>query len=258
MSYPHKWQILVTAGSYFMSLADNFPGGDIELGYDNDELGINFYAFSHHIDVLADPNEVAERVYALQLLLNGALTISRGNTKFQRIEFGGFSECEGGRWHSAYANKIEEYPFENISVWRENRPAWDDPKNNFSTHLLAAAKVDSDIRTLVFLVGLISKNSPLESILTWGTLYKILDCIRHYAKGIGMSAEDFSSKEGINRFTAACNNMSVLGLYARHGAAANPPPRNATTDLDEAISVIVSMASAFCHAYLAKNHAKLN
>jgi hypothetical protein len=232
-----------------MDLANNFPGDDLELSYDNDDMGVQFFAFSHHIDELSEPSAVAERLYSLQLLVNGSLMLAWKNANFMRLQFNGFAA--GGVRHSTYANRIEETPFINTNNLRKGVATCDDSRNTCYTHLLSIAKTDLDIRTLLFLVGLISNDSPLESILTWGTLYKILDCVQHYSKSIGKKTEDFADKGEINKFTAACNNMSVLGLYARHGAANNSPPKNATTDLNKAIELIVSMASKFCVDYVA-------
>ncbi len=249
MSSPHKWEIAVSAGSYYPDLTHNFPGNDIDLSYENDHLGMQFFAYSSHVDELDDPVHIAQRLYSLQLLLNGALRLSWGNIRAIPVHFTDFARSDGGERSSVYAKIIEENPFSGKPEI-VHFPKWNNPENSYPSYLLHVSKSDRDLRGLLFLVGLVSNNSPIESILTWGTLYKILDTIRHHSKTLQLPFDQLADKQKINAFTAACNNMSILGVYARHGAAGNDPPTKVITDLDEAIDLIVSMATKFCHAYV--------
>src|SRR5690606_29914535 len=54
----------------------------------------------------------------------------------------------------------------------------------------------------------------------------------------------------IERFTAACNNMSVLGLYARHGMTTNTPPKKVMTDVREASRLLLGMSRSFCQKFI--------
>lgn len=254
MPSPHKWEIAVSAGSYYPDLTQNFPGNDIDLGCEDDHLGIQFFAYSCHVDELDDLIHVAQRLYSLQLLLNGALRLNWGDISALPVHFTEFAQIDGGGRNAVYAKIIEENPFSNNPEIDQDLSRWNNPKNRYPSYLLNLSKADADLRGLLFLVGLISQNSPIESILTWGTLYKILDTVRHHSKALKLPFDQFADKQKVNAFTAACNNMSVLGVYARHGAAGNNPPTRVITDLDEAIGLMISMATNFCRAYVDAKH----
>lgn len=249
MSLSHKWEIAVSAGSYYPDLTYKFPGNDIHLCYENDHLGMQFFAYSYHVDEIDDPAHVAQRLYSLQLLLNGALRLDWGDINAMPVRFSEFVRTGGGERNAVYAKVIEENPFSSDPEI-DNFPKWNDPKSIYSSRLLNLSKSDGDLRGLMFLVGLISKNSPIESILTWGTLYKILDTVKHHSKNLKLPLNQMTDMQRVNEFTAACNNMSVLGIYARHGAAGNKPPTKVIADLDDAVDLIVSMAEKFCRAYI--------
>lgn len=169
------------------------------------------------------------------------------------VHFSDFVRINGGGQDSVYARVIEENPFSsNLGI--DEFPNWNIPKNSYPSRLLSLSKADSDLRGLLYLVGLVSKNSPVECILTWGTLYKILDTVRHHSKALQLPFDQFADKQKINAFTAACNNMSILGVYARHGAAGNVKPARVITDLDEAIDLVISMTTKFCEEYVNAKH----
>lgn len=254
MRLPRKWEITVSAGSYYPDLTQNFPSDDIVLNYENDHLGMQFFAYTSHVDELDDPVHVAQRLYSLQLLLNGALRLCWGNNRAVPICFSRFTRINGGGQESVYAKTIEENPFTRNSAINHGLIGWNNQRNRCPSQLLNLSKADGDLRALLFLAGLVSTNSPIECILTWGTLYKILDTVRHHSKLLQLEVEVFADKQKINAFTAACNNMSILGIYARHGAAGNDPPTRVITDLDDAVDLIISMATKFCRAYVSVKH----
>lgn len=245
----HKWEITVSAGPYYPCLTQNFNSNDITLSYENDHLGMQFFLYSRHLDELDDHAKVAQRLYSLQLLLNGALRLYWGNIHEKPIHFSDFVQIDSGGRNPIYAKVIEENPFSrNTEI--DYFPQRNSSKNKYPVHLLNISKTDSDLRALLFLVGLVSNRTPIECILTWGTLYKILDTVKHHAKVLKLPFNQFADKEKITKFTAACNNMSVLGVYARHGAAGNNTPTKVITDLDEATDLVISTATNFCRAYI--------
>lgn len=247
---PHKWEISVNAGSYYPDLTQNFYGNDIDLGFENDHIGMQFFAYSRHVDELDDLRHVARRLYSLQLILNGALRVSWRNAHTTPVSFVDFALCDSGERYSVYAETIEELPFSTNPAIDSSLSEWNNPKKRLASYLVNLSKFDADLRGILFLVGLISSNSTIESILTWGTLYKILDSIKHYSKINELQINTFADMARIKEFTAACNNMSVLGLYARHGADGNKIPKKVITDLSEAIDLIISLVSNFCKAYV--------
>lgn len=242
----HKWEIGVSAGSYYPSLTQEFWGNDLGLSYENDHMGMQFFAFSYHIDELDDPEYIACRLFSLQTLLNGALRLSWNGNGFIPVKFTHFAKCDGGAHHAVHASNIESYPFSpNEDIDRFEHPMYP-AKGRLSSRILNVCKKDEALRSLVFLVGLISTNSSLEKIMTWGTLYKIYDSVKFHSKSNGYSIEKFGDSKRINQFTAACNNSLLLGVFARHGDMGWGEPKNAITDIDEAIDLIIDFAHNFC------------
>ncbi|WP_337883195.1 hypothetical protein [Chromobacterium haemolyticum] len=250
MSPVHKWEITVAAGGYYPDLAHNFFGNDIDLGYENDHIGMQFYAYSRHIDELEDPEHVSQRLYSLQLLLNGALRAAAGSVSSMPVQFLGFSAYENGCSYPISAHQIEEEPFSRNPRIDQIHTRYENPRQRYPSYLLYLAKHDVCLRDLLFLLGLISTNTTLEKVLAWSTLYKILDSVKHYAKEI----DAFADPEQLSLFTAACNNTSILGIYARHGASENPPPKRALTDIDDASALIAGMTARFCRCYIAAKY----
>lgn len=251
----HKWEIGVSAGSYYPSLTQEFWGNDLGLSYENDHMGMQFFAFSYHIDEIDDVGDVACRLFSLETLLNGALRLSLANNVLAApVRFTCFALCDGGGRHEVHASNIEDDPFShNPDIDRfehESRPA----KGRLSSRIFNLCKQDEALRALVLLVGLISTNSSLEKIMTWSTLYKIYDSVKFHAKANGYDFDKFGDAKRINQFTAACNNSLLLGVYARHGDMGFKQPKAAITDLDEAIELILDLARNFCRAHLSARY----
>ncbi|BAN69211.1 hypothetical protein [endosymbiont of unidentified scaly snail isolate Monju] len=250
----HKWEIGVSAGGYYPSLTQEFWGNDISLAYEDDHLGMQFYAFSYHIDELDDPEHVACRLFSLQLLLNGALRVAWNENFPVPVKFTHFALCEGGRQYSVHASNIENNPFsQNADIDRfehSSTPA----KGRLSSHILNLCKKDEVLRSLIFQVGLISLNSSLETIMTWGTLYKIYDSVRYHSKKNAYDFSKMGDPNRINQFTAACNSSLLLGVFACHGDMGWGQPAAAITDINEATSLIIDLAQKFCVAYINAQH----
>ena len=86
--------------------------------------------------------------------------------------------------------------------------------------------------------------------MTWGTLYKIYDSVKFHAKKNGYQFASLGDAKRINQFTAACNNSLLLGVFARHGDMGWRQPAAAITDIDEAIDLLIDLASNFCRAHV--------
>lgn len=249
MQLKTKWEIWVQAGSYYPNLMYTFYGQDIELSYENDDRGMQFFAYSDHIQALTDPQLISRRLYSLQLLLNGALRISSASRYEIPVKFTDFFSRTGGH-HTVNADSVEDNPFSADPSINVANPRWRSPKSSDPAYLLHVAKSDSDLRKILFLAGLISADSPIENILTWGTLYKILDCVRHHSKRCALDVKAFADPKEIEKFSAACNSMSILGLYARHGASSNTAPTKVITNLRQATDLVLSLAHNFSDAYV--------
>ncbi|WP_369937303.1 hypothetical protein [Xanthomonas tesorieronis] len=248
----HTWEVHVDAGSDYIDFASNFHSRHLAFGSEHDEhTGHVFTAYSHHIDHLDDPVAISNRVYSLELLVNGARRMSIGGIeRTMRIKFSGYQSLTGtaGRYEVA---AIDETPFD--SSMPPPVPHCVKVGRFTPEHYIDVAASDNPVRMLLFLAGLIYRATPQEVILTWSTLYKMFDSYRWMAKQIGESLSDFEDTVGeVNRFTAACNNASILGLEARHGLSTNVPPSNPMTDLDEAIELNLRIARKICERYI--NH----
>jgi hypothetical protein len=254
MDNHHKWEIEVAAGSYYPDLSQSFYGNDVELGYEDDVHGMLFFAYSRHADELDSLDHVAQRLYSIQLLLNGALRLEQGRIHPVPIQFKQFASIDNGSRRPVFAKAIEENPFSQNPGTHEVTADWSNPRGRYASRLLHLSKADTDLRALLFLVGLVAIGTPAECILTWGTLYKIYDTVAHHSRLLLLSVGNFADTNQVEAFRAACNNMSVLGIYARHGARSNPRPTRVITDLETAVNLIVAMASNFCHEYVKAKH----
>lgn len=251
---PHKWEISVSAGGYYPNLTQDFWGNDINLSFEDDHMGMRFFAFSYHIDELDNPERVACRLFSLQLLLNGALRIACNENFSVPIKFTHFALCCGGAPHSVHASNIENEPFsKNADIDKyecEASPA----KDRLSSYILNLCKKDKALRSLIFQVGLISLNTSQEKIMTWGTLYKIYDSVKFHSKQNNYDFSCMADPHRIKQFTAACNNSLLLGVFARHGDMGWGQPAAAITDVNEAISLIIDLAHKFCVAHINAQH----
>lgn len=252
MAAEHKWEIGVRAGAYFPSLTRVFIGDDIGLSYENDHLGMQFFAYSSHIDAQTDPVDVSRRLFSLQLLLNGALRLDWATVSREPVVFTNFAQIPLGASFEVSPDQFEPNPFQ--AVFTPAMPAFPNSPEKadrfFASLLLHLASYSEELRTLLALVGLIRTYSMEDRILAWSTLYKIHDCVRTYASQTGHKWEAFVNAADVNRFTAAVNNMSVLGLFARHGAANNPKPKNVLSDLGDACDLTLKYARRFCVAFV--------
>lgn len=250
----HKWKIAVSAGSYYHSLASTFGGNDIGLSYEDDHLGMQFFAFSYHIDELNDPEHLACRLFSLQLLLNGALRIAWNENFPVPVQFTHFALCDGGQQHGVHASNIENDPFSHNSKIDHGEYSAFPAHGWLSSRILNLCKKDEALRFLVFQVGLISLNNSLETIMTWGTLYKIYDSVRYHANLNNYDFESLTNVKRIKLFTAACNNSLLLGVFARHGDTGFGQPKAAITDINEATSLVIDLAHNFCITHINAQH----
>lgn len=246
----HKWEFRVFAGSYYVSFTQDMGGNDIGLNFENDELGYQKYGYSYHIDELEDNKHIATRLYSLQLLLNGAMRISWASNNHAPIKFIDFRGVNGGTTHEVYADFLEEYPFSKNPDIDHCFAKHSRPEKTFTSLLFHKSKTHEALRILLFQAGLISVKDSNNRIITWGTLYKMNETIKYFSYKNNISYDNLQDQSKINDFTAACNNISVLGVYARHGIPREKPPSSVITDIDEAIQLILDMANLFAHQYL--------
>lgn len=246
-------EIILADASFLLSETQRWKSKDLFLSWDTDHLEQYIYsAYSPHIESLSDCKHIMKRVMSLMLLYNGAKYITGLNLNYKvkatAIYSKGFSE-------KLWASEIEEYPFDYTKDFYD-QSCFKYTNTPLDVVLFDLAKIDTTIRVLLFLAGLInSPNSFEDSILSWGTLYKIYDTVNHGCKESGIDINALIPKTKINALTATCNNMSILGLNSRHGLKDyGSPPTNIIDNLEEAVFTVLCLSKNFVIEYIKKVH----
>ena len=261
----HEIEIILDHHIYLRGMSQSWKSHDLHLTFDYDHLDqIIFSAYSPHIEGLKTKKELNKRLISLNILLNGAIFVSSKMTP-PSIKFSNYHienkelGIEPNNGMSLWSDSIEEYPFLHNEEYYKNNPKIKLP-STFNATLFNISKIDFVIRTLLFQAGVISNNSFTDKILTWNTLYKIVDTIRYGSKEIDITLESLINLKDLERFTSACNNPVVLGINARHGGHAKKPKRiTPIIDLEEAISLILCFANQFSRYYIvAKGYVKMD
>jgi hypothetical protein len=261
--FKNKIEIIVSHNSsYLESLVHSWNSNDLyfTMDYDFSDQRI-FSAFSPHIENIKNEKELVKRILSLNILVNGALFVAYAKTK-TKIKFINYyiedkeidSSIKKDGFVGFWTDSIEEYPFENdedFYIKKENRNL--PKKADLDVMLFSISKFDYIIRTLLYQAGIIFNNGINEKILTWTTLYKMVDTIKVGCKEITIDYKTFIDETALERFTAACNNPTVLGIYARHGGKGKNVTRiQPITHLEEAISLILCFANRFSKIYVMK------
>jgi len=240
----------------YYNLTQRFKSKDITLSYDHDHheqlYGV---VFTKHIESLKSEDDIAKRLFSLQILLTGARFVELAHETHRRIAFDGFqiedhNSLPNG-FHKVYADSIEEYPFKGSEEENSKNPDFHLPCD-LDSMLFSLSKVDYVIRSLLFQAGMIRTYQSFEKISTWNSLYKILDTVNYGCKKSNINIDDLIDSSDLNRFTSACNNALVLGVNARHGL--NPknkmPKKEPITHIDEAVNLILCLAKKFVIEYI--------
>lgn len=246
-------EIIIADAAFLQNETQRWKSKDLILSYDTDHLEQYIYsAYSPHIENLQDKEHVMKRVMSLMLLYNGAQYIRGLNLNYKvvatAIHGKGFSD-------KLWASEIEEYPFEHNEEFYD-KSCFQYSNSSLDLVLFDLTKIDKTIRVLLFLVGLISRpNSFEDSILSWGTLYKIYDTVDYGCKEADIDINTLIPKRRIKALTATCNNMSILGLNSRHGLKDyGTPPTNIINNLEEAVFTVLCLSKNFLIEYILKIH----
>lgn len=246
-------EIILADASFLLDKTQRWKSKDLILSWDSDHLEQYIYsAYSPHIENLQDAKHIMKRTMSLMLLYNGSQYITGLNLNYKvrakSIYGKGFSE-------NLWASEIEEYPFDHNEEFYD-KSCFTYTNTSLDNVIYDLTKIDSTIRTLLFLAGLISHPNGFEdSILSWGTLYKIYDTVSYGCKEADIDINTLIPKSKINAFTAACNNMSILGLNSRHGLKSyGSPPKNVISDLEEAVFTVLCLSKNFLIEYILKAH----
>lgn len=249
-----KWEVRVHAGSYYQDLSDRLGGKDISLFAEHDDhTGYVFFMRSPHVDEIDDKEKVGQRLYSLQILLNGAMRVCWKSISHQPVKFDRFALIgDGGGGNVICADTLEDYPFsKNPMIDGFLNSRYGKPERHCVSYLVFYSKRLEAVRMLLFQAGLISTYTLEGKVLTWGTLYKMLDTIKFYSKEINCDVGDFvKNKSDIKRFTGTCNNIAILGVEARHGQMGWDEPKLLMTDINEACHLILEMSYSFIRKYI--------
>lgn len=236
-------------------LNQRFKNNDIVLSYEydyHDQLyGV---VFSRHIESLDSTKAISKRLFSMQILLNGARFIVLGHETRKRIEFNQFQIKNHttllDQTIKIHSDSIEEYPFNGDEEENLTSPDFALPCD-LDSLLFTASKIDHVIRALLFQAGMIRTYNTFDKILTWNTLYKIVDTVKYGCREISIAIDTLIDEDSLERFTSACNNALVLGVNARHGLNARQTPRKTPiTDIEEAVNLILCLAHRFAVQYV--------
>ncbi|HAT7741552.1 TPA: hypothetical protein I7167_22020 [Vibrio vulnificus] len=244
------WEILVNDTPYYPSYTQQI-GGVLALSHEHDELGVYNTAYSGYLEHLTDVKSVSERAFGLELLLNGAMRIAHANCDFIPIHFQEVLHIPTGIRSTVSPVAVDDNPFDLPTGIVA--PSYSAVYINASlqSQLVNLSQTDEAIRTILFLSGLIKTVDLTDRILAWSTLYKIYETVRHFSNVNSIDFNALFDNSRVTAFTTACNQMSVLGIYARHGhGKAGRAPKNFITELDEAIEIVLNLAKNFCEEYL--------
>ena len=240
----------------YYNLTQRFKNNDIILSYDHDHheqlYGV---VFTKHIESLKSEDDIAKRLFSLQILLTGARFVELAHETHRRIAFDGFEIKEHvslpNGFHKVYADSIEECPFEGLEEENSKSPDFY-LSCDLGSMLFSLSKVDYVIRNLLFQAGMIRTYQSFEKISTWNSLYKILDTVKYGCKKSNINIDDLIDNSDLNRFTSACNNALVLGINARHGLDPKNkiPRKEPITNIDEAVNLILCLAKKFVIQYI--------
>ena len=246
-------EIILADAAFLQHETQRWKSKDLILSYDTDHLEQYIYsAYSPHIENLSDKEHITKRVMSLILLYNGSQYITGLNLNYKVV-----ATAINGKGYSEklWASEIEEYPFEHTEEFYD-KSCFKYTNTSLDSVLFDLTKIDQIIRVLLFLAGLISRpNSFEDSILSWGTLYKIYDTVDHGCKEAEININTLISKTKIKALTATCNNMSILGLNSRHGLKNyGTPPTNIINNLEEAVFTVLCLSKNFTIEYIKKVH----
>lgn len=239
----------------YIDLTQCFKNNDITLSYDHDHNEQPYgVVFTKHIESLKSVDEIAKRLFSLQILLTGSRFIELASETHRRIEFDGFEveehETLPDGYYKVYADSIEEYPFNSTEEENANIRDFYLPCD-LDSMLFSLSKIDPIIRNLVFLAGMIRTYQSFERISTWNTLYKIYDTVNYGCNKINIKISEFINYSDLNKFKSACNNSLILGINARHGLKfTEKPKKEVITDINEAVDLILNLAKKFVIKYI--------
>ncbi len=218
-------EIIVARNSaYLESLTRSWKSEDLYFYMDHDRHEQPIYsAYSPHIDNIINERDLIKRILSLNILVNGALFVAAAQTMI-KVEFTNYhiedknirDTIQKDGYSSFWSDTIEEYPFHNSeSYYIINKNRNLPKKADLDSMLFSISKFDFIIRTLLFQAGLIFNNGINDKILTWNTLYKMVDTIKAGCSDINLDYKTLIDETSLEKFTAACNNPTVIGILSR-------------------------------------------
>ena len=216
---------------------------------------------SVHIEDLRTKNNIDARIKSLNILLNGSLNIVF-NYSIPKINFKNYcvENIKVSDSINLYQSEfLEEFPFKGTEEQYKTNLNLSE-NDSFQSYLFSISKADFIVRTLLFQAGIIATYSINEKILTWSTLYKIVDTITMGCKEINININNLINKKDLKIFTQSCNSPFILGINARHGKGdKNQKILTPLTDINRAIELILCLTKQFLLQYTeSKNYLIFN
>ena len=241
----YDWTIELRMENYMDDLSRRFGSRDISLNCSDDpETGHVSWALSYHLNGLMELREVIARAFSLQVFLNGSLRVAAQQVEGISIKFTELVNTDSTQRYRLANADFEEYPFSQ-EPWIDEDPCiFKNPERDPASSLLYWSKKLEPVRIMLIHAGLLSFHDTQSRILAWSSLYKIRDTIIHLCK---TPQEDKAMRKLLKNFDAVCNNISVLGIYARHGAnGSNADPQKYQMTIQEASSLVLELANQKC------------
>ncbi|MFN1535201.1 hypothetical protein [Vibrio jasicida] len=245
-----QWEIIATDAPYFSALSQKI-GGAISLSSDRDDNGYINSIYSGYLEHLIDVDDVIARAAGLELVLNGAVRIARGDCYYIPIKFTEVVNLNTNATTSVLATTVDPNPFELPQGVNAPQYLPQMALKSKTAVLFNYAVNDEAVRTLLFYAGLVKTTDVTDKILAWSTLFKMYETVRAFCTPNGIDINNLYDSTRVAAFTTSANHMSILGIYARHShGKGGRAPRNFITDLDEAIEIVFGLASSFCNEYM--------
>lgn len=243
----NSWEIRVESGSYYPSMCEHSSGHDISYCYEHDDhTGYHFYAYSRHVDALSDHEAISNRLASLEVIVNGVMRILSHNIDVYPTKFLGYLSNGASSYLGLAPRKFEEFPFELALV---PEVIVDEGEHiDINSLMLSLCMKDECIRYLCILVGMIKERNFEDIILAWNTLFKIYDTVKYFACKEEWRVSEFASVSQLNAFSTSCNNISIIGVNARHGHKPAQAPKKILS-FEESKKLIFDMSCGFIVRY---------
>lgn len=226
----YTWLLPFTSNqSWIDSFHQNFDSEDITLIADiEDDKPTEYSIASIHIDAASSDEQRNEIINTIIPIINAAMMIT------YNLKTGPFNpeytwSQETGRKTIMKDTPTKTSPF--ISTNTTHRPA------HVVAKIISMAKTDATTMDLLRYIG--------YNNITWISLYAALDFMKQNHSLDQLCTMSSIPKNQVNLFTHTANNHEATGVFCRHGATGNTPPKAKLTLEDAANHIIFPIVRSY-------------